>query len=273
MMKRQAIFIALLSGCLQLSAQFREKSIEDYIISRTPDSSGREIIGVIVPGVPPENHREPIANPSRSSSTLPLAPAYDWCFGCSATAAAMAAGYYDNNGYPNMYAGPANGGVAPMNNSTWGTVVINGENCSQCPISATRNGVDGRSVLGHVDDYWVQSNSSSTDPYITGSWTQHTYGECTGDYMGTNQTDLANIDGATTFYFYGTGQPLFDYTGCEPDNRDGCHGLRDFYESRGYTVIQNYTQCIYGYNGNTIGFTFGQYKAEIDAGRPFIIQV
>lgn len=273
MLKRQALFIVLLGGCFQISAQFQAKSLEDYIISRTTDTTGKEIIGVIVPGIPPKNHREPIAYPTRSASTLPYTPAYDWSFGCSATSAAMAAGYYDNNGYSNMYTGPTNGGVAPMDNSSWGTVIINGETRSQCPISATRNGLDGRMTLGHVDDYWVQYNSSSPDPYITGGWTQHDYGDCTGDYMGTNQSALSNSDGATTFYFYATGEPLYNYTGCEPDNRDGCHGLRDFYESRGYTVVQNYTQCIYGYNGNTIGFTFSQYVQEINAGRPVLIQL
>jgi len=30
---------------------------------------------------------------------------------------------------------------------------------------------------------------------------------------------------------------------------------------------------VYGYNGNTKGFTFAQYKQEIDAGRPVLIQV
>jgi hypothetical protein len=33
----------------------------------------------------------------------------------------MAAGYYDNNGYPEMYTGPTNWGFMPMDNSIWGT--------------------------------------------------------------------------------------------------------------------------------------------------------
>jgi len=36
-----------------------------------------------------------------------------------------------------MYAGPTNGGVMPMTNASWGTVVINGETRAQCPLSAT----------------------------------------------------------------------------------------------------------------------------------------
>ncbi len=53
--------------------------------------------------------------------TITNFPSYDWVFGCSAVSAAMIAGYYDNNGYPNMYAGPTNGGVMPITDTSWGT--------------------------------------------------------------------------------------------------------------------------------------------------------
>ena len=185
----------------------------------------------------------------------------------------MIAGYYDNKGFPvepDQLTRPA---LMPMNNSSWGSVTINGEVRDQCPLSATRMNVDGRTTRGHVDDYWVVYGSTANDPYITNGWTQHTYGDCTGDYMGTNQSALGNSDGSTLFYYYDNGTALYDYTGCEPANIDGCHGLRDFYTSRGYTVTQNYTQQIYGLNGNTTGFTFAQYKQEIDAGFPVLIQV
>jgi hypothetical protein len=185
----------------------------------------------------------------------------------------MAAGYYDNHGYPDMYTGPTNAGIMPMNNSCWGTVDINGENRAQCPLSATRNTLDGRTTSGHVDDYWILMDNPGPDPFITNGWTEHTYGDCTGDYMGTNQSMVANTDGATTFYFYPDGSPLYNFTGYEPETRDGCHGLRDFYVSRGYTVVQNYSQFIYGYNNNTLGFTFEQFQQEIDNGRPVLIQV
>ena len=61
-------------------------------------------------------------------------------------------------------------------------------------------------------------------------------------------------------------------TAANPPRRDGCHGLRDFFESRGYTVIQNYSQYIYS-PSLPLGFTFDQYKQEIDNGRPVLIQV
>jgi PKD repeat protein len=268
-----SLLIIFAFTALSAPAQQAAKGPEDFIHSRTTDGHGREIVRIIVPGQPPPGHREPAAPPSRSSSTLVNVPAFDWSFGCSATSAAMAAGYYDNNGYVNMYTGPANGGVMPMNNSIWGTAVINGETRSLCPLSATMNGLDGRTIRGHVDDFWYSTAVTADDPYITNGWTPHAYGDCTGDFMGTNQSALGNVDGSTIFAFYPDGTPLYNYTGGEPGMIDGCHGLRDFYESRGYTVLENFSQYIYGLDGNTIGFTFDQYKQEIDAGRPVLIQV
>jgi PKD repeat protein len=246
---------------------------ERYITGRTIDDTGREIISVVVPGKPPANYRAPIANYTRNAVVLGSVPAFSWSFGCSATAAAMAAGFYDNNGYPNVYTGPTNGGLMPMNNSSWGTVVINGETRDLCPLSATMLNLDGRTTRGHVDDYWEYYGSEGPDPYITNGWTEHTHADCTGDFMGTNQSDVGSSDGSTTFTYYVDGSPLYDYTGSEPNGRDGCHGMRLFYESRGYSVVQNYTQLIYGQGGNTLGFTFEQYMNEIDNGRPVMIHV
>ena len=247
-----------------------------YIVQTTIAKNGKEVVKIIVPGKPPENYRAPVAQMSLASITLPNMPAYDWSFGCSATAAAMMAGHYDNMGYPDMYTGPTNGGMMPMDNSSWGTVVISGETRSQCPLSATRDGVDGRTIRGHVDDYWIKYGEPGPDPFVANGWSEHTLGECTGDYMGTNQDYWGNTDGSTTFWNNTDGSPLYDFTECEtysPPSKDGCHGLRQFFESRGYDVIQNYSQYIYGYNGNTLGFTYEQFKHEIDVGRPVMIHV
>lgn len=226
------------------------------------------LIKVTIAGKPPSNYRAPIAQPTDNSIYLNNVPAFDWSFGCSATSAAMFAGYYDNMGFSNMYTGPTNGGVMPMNNSSWGTVVINGETRSQCPLSATRKNVDGRTTNGHVDDYWIKYESPDPDPYITGGWTQHDYGDCTGDYMKTNQSEFDLTDGSTRFYSWNGGAP---YSGTDED--DGCYGFSLFIESRGYTVTAYYNQLIQGYNGNTQGFTFTQFQQAIDAGNPVLIHV
>ena len=91
----------------------------------------------------------------RRQVALPNAPAFDWAFGCSATAAAMLMGYYDNSGYSNMYDGPANGGFYSLTNAVWGA--------GECPLSATHQGYDSLSTRGHTDDYWVAYGSADRE--------------------------------------------------------------------------------------------------------------
>ena len=223
---------------------------------------------IIVPGVPPGKRisEEPVSSIEikQADAVLSDVPAFDWCYGCSATSAAMMFGYYDRTGYSNMYAGPTNGGVCPLDNSDW--------DYNECPLSATHQGYDDLAVKGHVDDYW-DDYGSTVDPY-DGNWAEHGYADCTADFMGTNQyVNWQNSDGSTRFYYYTNGAPLYDYSGCEPGGkRDGCHGIRLFVESRGYNVVQNYNQRIDA-QVPTGGFTFDNFKAEIDAGRPVIIHV
>jgi len=260
------------------SNQYGIRSTNPYVVDRFLED-GKLIDEVIVPSMPhpPEGITRQVAmvpepRIDTATNTILNVPAMTWVFGCSATTAAMMFGHYDRMGYSNMYAGPTNSGVFPMTNETWGTVVINGETRALCPLSATRQNLDGRAIRGHVDDYWIVSDNPGPDPFV-GNWAEHAHGECTGDYMGTNQSSFSNIDGGTRFFYFEDGSPLYDYTGAEPDFRDGCHGLRLFAESRGYTVDTNYSQYIEGYNGNTQGFTFDDFKAEIVAGRPVLIHV
>ena len=91
--------------------------------------------------------------------------------------------------------------------------------------------------------------------------------------MGTNQDKFGNTDGSTTFYYWGDGRPFEEFYLLGASNRDGCQGMESMAQSLGYTVLQRFNQYIYGYNGNSQGFTYAQYQAEIDAGRPVLIQV
>ena len=251
------------------------RSPNPYLVETFVDEDGWLVDKVIVPGRPPEIKAAaatvPEPNPAMGINTISNMPAFNWSYGCSATAAAMLFGHYDNTGYPNMYAGPTNGGVCPMDNSIWGPGTAGSP--GECPLSATHKGKDGRTAKGHVDDYWKYYASTAPDPFI-GNWTEHSHGDCTGDYMGTNQSLLHNNDGETTFYYYANGDPLYNYTGCESRGRDGCHGLRLFAESRGYVVIKNFSQYIKGQGSDkNKGFTFADFQSEIDAGRPVLIQV
>jgi hypothetical protein len=246
--------------------------------------NGKIIEVVIVPPCPPpENYRGkgvelPALNIALGINIIPEVPAFNWCYGCSATSAAMAMGHYDRTEYPNMYIGPSNGGVCPLNNETfWANA---SPTIGECPLSATHAGIDGRVYWfrGHVDDYWIVKDNPGPDPFIVNGWTEHVLGECTGDYMATNQSTYNNVDGSTWFTYYLNGDPLYD----PPDfydngklRRDGCHGVRLFVESRGYSVDSNYSQYIQGWLGTDPdkGFTFADFQSEIDAGYPVIIQV
>jgi hypothetical protein len=241
------------------------------------DPNGSQLIRAIYPLPPPKTKVHmatvPDAYVDEATTTLSNVPAFDWSYGCSATSAAMLFGYYDRTGYSNMYAGLTNGGVCPLDNSTWGHTVWPSVTCGECPLSATHMGVDGRATKGHVDDYWINYGNAGPDPYL-GNWAEHTPGDCAGDYMGTNQAKYGNIDGGTTFYYYSNGDPLYDYTGSEPTYRDGCHGMKLFAQSRGYTVSTNFNQYIKGQGSDpNKGFAFPDFQAEIDAGRPVLIHV
>jgi hypothetical protein len=97
----------------------------------------------------------------------------------------------------------------PMDNSTvWGTWSNGDKSYPLNPLVASRNGLDGRSTRGSIDDYWVQYDSTANDPYITNGWAQHAWGDAFGDYMKTSQSAYSNKDGATYFTWYNDGTPL-----------------------------------------------------------------
>ncbi|MCU0507023.1 MAG: C39 family peptidase [Anaerolineae bacterium] len=239
-----------------------------------PDGATLERVIIAGPPHPPAGFERETVSPGAESVTAAktlTVPAYGWTFGCSATAAAMIAAYYDRSAWPNMYVGPTNGGVMPMDSTVWGSWTDGtGDSHAQCPLAASRNGLDGRTTRGSIDDYWVAYDSTAQDPYI-GRWTQHTYGDAIGDYMRTSQSNYSNPDGATAFYYNGSASPFYCATmqgsGIVDD---GTVGRKLFYEARGYTVTDCYNQDTDNIGG---GFTFAKYKAEIDAGHPVMINL
>jgi hypothetical protein len=207
-----------------------------------------------------------------SSATLAV-PAYDWVFGCSAVSGTMIAAYFDRNGLPDIYTGPTGGGVMPLDNSVWGSWTDGArETYPNNPLTATHNGVDGRTIRGSIDDYWVSYLSNSADPYV-GQWAEHAWGEAIGDYMKTSQSAYGNVDGSTSFYNWtSSGTPLTcaDMVTYDIDTVDGTYGRKQFYEARGYEVGDCFNQKTDNNNG---GFTFASYKAKIDAGYPVFLNL
>ena len=257
-------FLYLLTVLLLCIQPFIVSATEHNIVQTLVLPDGRLLDRVIVPGHPPEELQPTVRIPEtdllRGINVIGNVPAFDWCYGCSATSGAMMAGHYDRVGYINAYAGPANGGLCPLDNSVWGG--------GESPLAATHQGYDALATRGHVDDYYVSYGSAADDPYITGGWTQHSYADCTADFMKTSQSAFSNRDGSTKFYYWPDGSP---YSGTVND--DGGYGLALFFQSRGYTVLTRFNQYIYGHSGNTLGFSFVEFMQEIDAGRPVLIHL
>jgi hypothetical protein len=251
-----------------------------YTVNAVTLSDGKILEETVIhgPPTPPtgfEAERQAVSLPEPDSvagAKSLTVPAFNWVFGCSAVSGAMIAGYYDRSGFSNIYTGPTNGGVMPLDNSSWPTWSDGETTYPNCPLIASKNGVDGRTTRGSIDDYWIQYNSSAQDPYITGGWTQHTWGDAIGDYMMTSQSAFDNSDGSTTFWNYNnSSQTLTCDVMANSSLTDGTLGRKHFYEARGYTVTDCYNQK----TDNTItgGFSFAQFKAEIDAGHPVMLNL
>ena len=263
------------------------EQINKYFTTQTITySDGTSLVKEIIngPPTPPSGYELervavalPEPNPKMGTNTMTV-PAFNWVFGCSSVSGAMIAGYYDRNGFPNMYTGPTDGGIMPLNNSSWPTWSDGYRTYPNLPLAASHNGVDGRTTRGSIDDYWVQYESSAQDPYITNGWTQHTWGNAIGDYMKTSQSAYGSIDGSTSFWNYNSASQLtcndmetFTSGGHTLSWNDGTYGRKLFYEARGYTVTTCYNQPTD--NKYAGGFSFAQYKAEIDAGRPVMLNL
>ena len=254
-----------------------------YSVRTITLGDGTQVDQVIINGPPQpppgtDLERAPVTpsalNQPGAAASLPV-PAYNWVFGCSAVSASMIGAYFDRNGLPNIYTGPGNGGVMPMDNSTvWGTWSDSYETYPLNPLVASRNGLDGRALKGSIDDYWVKYDSTNSDPYLTGGWAQHTWGDAFGDYMRTSQSAHSNPDGSTYFTWYNDGTPLtctaMETLNPSPADRDGTYGRKQFYEARGYSVTECYNQKT---DNNGGGFTYSSYKAQIDAGYPVLLNL
>jgi len=242
------------------------ESIQQNVISGPPSPP---------PGYDLQRKAVPLPKSFQSMGTKSLVvPAYNWVFGCSSVSAAMIAGYYDRNGFPRIYTGPTDGGVMPLNNSSWPTWSDGFNTYPNLPLAGSRQGVDGRTTRGSLDNYWVQYGSSDSDPYISQGWAEHSWGDTIGDYMKTSQSVHDNIDGATAFYTWSgsaTRLTCEDMAYYSFHTKDGTYGRKLFYEARGYTVTDCYNQV----TDNNIagGFSFEQFKAEIDVNRPVLLNL
>lgn len=251
---------------------------EYFSIQQLSVADGTQLLGYFIsgPSQPPFEHQlehDASTIDEAPQGTLVNFPSYSWVFGCSAVSAAMIAAWYDRGSFPNMYAGPTDGGLMPITDTCWPSWSQGSYIYPSNPLVASRNGVDGQCTKGSVEDYWTSYGSSSQDPYIVGGWTQHAWGNAIGDFMKTSQLSYQNKDGSTLFYNYSnTPEKLLCSTMLSAGvaDQDGTYGRKLFYEARGYLVTDCYNQRT---DNNSGGFTLANFKAEIDAGHPVLINL
>jgi hypothetical protein len=182
---------------------------------------------------------------------------YDWWYGCSPTAAGMMIGYYDRNGYAGSdYSNLVPGGVAEANSFGNPGALVNSTIASP----------------GHIADFYTGGYLASGDDNPQ-SQTWHTF-DSLADFMGSSQDSVGNSNGSTIFVYWTNGAPFTaaDAVANGFKDLDGMYGIGEYLNYRGYDYDSLYTQGIYS-TSRPLGFTYAQYMAEIDAGRPVMIQI
>lgn len=187
-------------------------------------------------------------------------PDYDWWYGCSPTSAGMMMGFYDRNGYAGLrYDNLVPGTVAESSNFANPTAAVN-----QVIASS-----------GHIADFYVGPYLASGDDVPA---PHHSF-DSLADFMGTSQDSVANVNGSTTFYNFTNGARLYAWQALAFGIKDssGMYGLWEYEQYAGYglgdLVDQNIFNQYIDTRGLAYGFSFAEYMAEIDAGRPVMIHV
>ncbi len=203
-------------------------------------------------------------------------PDYDWHVGCFGTATGNLFGYWDRHGFPDFYTGPTQDGFAPLDSF--------GSHRGIRALWSSRAGLDGRpeSLPGHYDDYYIDYEITSADPYQTAGRAEHSP-DCTGDFIGLSQRKWSDLAGECSGNIDGYAFNFFDHDGGRRDNyeptgdgsshvRDVQSGIRAFSMFRGYGA-DSFSQ-LSDFNPDKppgLGFGFLDLKAEIDAGYPVLL--
>lgn len=203
-------------------------------------------------------------------------PDYHWHAGCFGTACGNLIGFWDRNGYPDMYTGPTNDGLAPLKST--------GDNQSITAMWASASGLDGRPTdkPGHMEDYWMNYEFVGPDPYVTAGRTEHEP-DCIGDFIGLNQNkwkDLngecdGNIDGFSFVFWDESGDRMWNHQPVDQDGQpipDIPSGLYNWSRFRGYQAdVWSQLSDFNPLTPEGKGFTFEDMKRELQAGYPVLI--
>lgn len=210
-------------------------------------------------------------------AALSSVPEYDWRNGCSPTSTGMMMGYYDLNGYGGLYYQK----LIPRGPAETSTFVLSSQRANKSISSSD-----------HIADYYTGYTNSGDDPCNGNLTTCHGGGNCLADFMGTSQdmdwltitsgcsssglTKPVNSDGGTRFWNYSGGTVLTWATMDSWDNcfweTSGMYGIGEYVQYRGYSHSSLYNQKIDAAVASG-GFTYANFKTEIDNGRPVLIHV
>lgn len=161
-------------------------------------------------------------------------PDYHWWGGCAATSVGMVMGWHDRNTYHGSnYGNLVPGGVAEFSTHS-GVGGIFGYRADQSARATWMI-----ASQGHLDDFWGVDHYNGR-PF-----------DCVADFIGTNQYPMHN--GRTNIW----SNQFFE-------------GIGDYFRYRGYSGARVQTHRIDQYGGD---FTYADFKAEIDAGRPVLLTV
>ncbi len=201
-------------------------------------------------------HASPFTANHQGDAILSNSPAYDWWYGCSPTSAGMMMAYYDINGY---------GGLS-YNNLVNGTASLDFQDQNARDAIASKGHID-HFYSGNMNDNYLKSKDDS--PGRTGSDFNSL-----ADFMGTSQDAYGNANGSTTFINYTNGSRFYaaDAVNFGLEDRSGMYGIMEYIHWSGYGVSDIYNQYI-DTVGLTYGFSFDDYKNEIDADRVVMIHV
>ncbi len=205
-------------------------------------------------------------------------PGYAWFYGCFGTGSGQLLGYWDRHGFSNLYTGPVNGGLAPLNSS--------GANTNIWTMWATRAGHGGRASnnWGHVDDYVGADDTGTTlyrstnDPYKVAGRLPHA-DDCIADFIGLSHHNWTNLNGecngninAWAFtYFETSGVRRYNYA---PPTSDVQSGLRRYVQYCGYEAeVLCQVGDVYPKTPAGRGFSYYDYMQYIDAGYPVLMQL
>ncbi len=193
----------------------------------------------------------------QGGASLPGTPSYYWWYGCSPTSAGMMLGFYDINGYRGQsFANLVPGGTAEM--STFPSTPGTWQYIAQSAIASP----------GHVQNYYGGGYNASGDdvgPFHANN--------SLADFMGTSQDSVGNPNGASTFYYFPDGTKFTAQLALDFGvwNIDAMYGITEYVAYRGYRVNSAYTQATSNVAG--AGFSFNDFKNEIDQGRTVMVQV